>query len=186
MKRKSDIIKYDYVLKILFIRFALVVIGLIVVAIGIFRVFVNQSIEEYYVILLIAIPILIIERFIDYKTGISKMTGIKISRFGMYDKETIIGEDVIPIELKNINPYGDSIFEIHMVLKFSEHPTIYIYKTKDKKIISEYSDVIKDRCDLMISMRQEEILNFKLDKIGIIKNLSVAEIYRPYKSKTIR
>lgn len=184
MKKRSDIIKYDDILKILLIRLVLAVIGLIIIAISIFRVFFqNQSIQEYIIILLIVLSILAIEKFIDYKTGISEMKGIKISRFGAIDLETIIGEGVIPIELKSINPYGNSIFELCMVLEFSDSPTVYIYKTKDKKIVSEYSYVVKDRCDLMIRVKQGELLNFKFDKKGVIKNLSIFEIYSPYEIK---
>lgn len=181
MKKNSDIIMLNDIIVILFIRFLLAVIGLIIIAIGIFRVaFQNQSIEEYIIVLIIVLLILGIEKFIDYKTGISKMTGIKISRFGGIDIETIIGENVIPIELKSINPYGDSMFEIHMLLNFSENPTVYIYKTGDKKIISEYSYVAKDRFEFVIRMKQEELLNFKFNKAGIIKNLLIYEIYSPY------
>ena len=176
----KDIMTYNYILRILILRLALAFIGLIVVIISIIRAFnPKQPIQEYIVSVFILISIIIVGRYIDFKTGMSNIKGVKIPRFGLTNKEIVIGEDIIPVELKNTNPYGNSIFDISMESEFSENPTIYIYKTKDKKIIYEYSKTIKnkDRCSLIISMKPGEILNFKLNKIGVIKNLHITEIY---------
>ena len=174
----KDIMTRSYISRISFLRLAIVSIGLIAIFISIIRIFdPKQTIEEYIITVLIVISIIILEKYIEFKTGILYIKGVKIPRFDLTNKETVIGEDIIPIELKSI---GDNIFDISMKLEFSENPTIYIYKTKDKKIMFEYSNIIKnhkDICNLMVSMKQGEILNFKLDKIGIIKSLNITEIY---------
>ena len=181
----KDVMTYHYISRILFLRLAIAVIGLIVVTISMIRAFnPKQPIEEYIISICIIISIILIGKYIDFKTGISNIKGVKIPKFGLTNKEIVIGEDIIPVELKSINPYGNSILDISMILEFSENPTIYIYKTKDKKVISVYSKTIKDnRCNIMISMKPGEILNFKLNKIGVMKSLNITEIYS-YPKKT--
>ena len=181
----KDVMTYNYISKILFLRLALATIGLIVVIVSMIRAFDSkQPTEEYIISIIIIVSIIMAGKYIDFKTGISNIKGVKIPRFGLTNKEIVIGEDIIPVELKSTNPYGNSIFDINIKLD-SENHTIYIYKTKDKKIMSEHSNVIKDkdRCNLMVSMKPGEILNFKLNKIGIIRSLNITEIYN-YSKKT--
>lgn len=175
--------KKSQIPKLLIIRFSLSIIGFIVSLYFLIKFFNDGIPRQFEIIVLIFFAILIfILHIIDRKYFPRIKNGVPILRYDVSNKDVKSKSDLLLEGITPTNPHRTSLFNVHVEMDNNTDPlAMRIYKTKENYVVGEAFTLLEPKTirDLGILIKPEETFNFQFDNAGIVKKLSITEIYTP-------
>lgn len=167
--------------KLPIIRFIIAIIGFIMSVILLFKDLNNETKPEWQTMTLTAIAILIIIlHIVDKNRHIRIKDGVSIPRCNITNRDVKSEDDIFTEGLTTTNPLRTGLFNVHVETGNNLEPlTMCVYKTKGMQIVGEAFTIIEpdSRLDLDLLIKPEEKFNCQFDKNGVVKKLSITEIY---------
>lgn len=151
---------------------------------------IEKKIMTYIIGMVFLISLLVLisifnKRFLKPRLRVASITdnSVRIERYNIKDKQIKSDDDILPKWLMPINPRGISYIYVTINLVVTDSDT-YVCTMKKKKDNTEFSfskksDIKDSKFSMIVSVKEDEMLNFRFNKDTTIKDFSVIELYVP-------